>query len=81
MSIRIKTIIGIVLIQVAALGIVVWANIDLLSKSNAELFDDQANAVAALAAQRLDRLQDVPGGVRRGSGQDAGGRSPAPVIR
>ncbi|MEC9232682.1 MAG: hypothetical protein VX403_02110, partial [Planctomycetota bacterium] len=52
MSIRIKTIIGIVLIQVAALGIVVWANIDLLSKSNAELFDDQANAVAALAAQR-----------------------------
>ena len=52
MSIRIKTIIGIVLIQVVALAIVVWANIDLLSKSNARLFEDQANAVAALAAQR-----------------------------
>ena len=52
MSIRIKTIIGIVLIQVVALAIVVWANIDLLSKSNARLLQDQANAVAALAAQR-----------------------------
>jgi serine phosphatase RsbU (regulator of sigma subunit) len=52
MSIRIKTIIGIVVIQVVALAIVVWANIDLLSKSNAQLFEDQASAVAALAAQR-----------------------------
>ncbi|MEE2681313.1 MAG: SpoIIE family protein phosphatase [Planctomycetota bacterium] len=52
MSIRIKTIIGIVVIQVVALAIVVWANIDLLSKSNAQLFEDQANAVAAMAAQR-----------------------------
>ncbi|MAJ47998.1 MAG: hypothetical protein CBC35_12150 [Planctomycetes bacterium TMED75] len=52
MSIRIKTIIGIVVIQILALAIVVWANIDLLSKSNSRLFEDQANAVAALAAQR-----------------------------
>ena len=52
MSIRIKTIIGIVVIQVVALSIVVWANIDLLKKSNAQLFEDQANAVATMVARR-----------------------------
>ena len=35
-----------------ALGIVVWANLDLLAKSNDQLLADQARAVASLAAEQ-----------------------------
>jgi serine phosphatase RsbU (regulator of sigma subunit) len=52
MSIRLKTIFGIVLIQISALVVVVWANLDILSRSNNQMFDDQARAVATLTAQR-----------------------------
>ena len=52
MSIRFKTIFGIVLIQISALVVVVWANLDILSRSNNQMFDDQARAVATLTAQR-----------------------------
>ncbi len=52
MSIRFKTIFGIVLIQISALVVVVWANLDILSRSNNRMFDDQARAVATLTAQR-----------------------------
>ncbi len=51
MSIRLKTIIGIVLIQTIALAIVVWANLHVLVQSNEQLLAEQAKAVARLSAE------------------------------
>jgi sigma-B regulation protein RsbU (phosphoserine phosphatase) len=55
MSIRLKTIIGIVLIQTIALAIVVWANLHVLVQSNEQLLAEQARAVAGLAAEPAAR--------------------------
>jgi sigma-B regulation protein RsbU (phosphoserine phosphatase) len=55
MSIRLKTIIGIVLIQTIALAIVVWANLHVLVQSNEQLLAEQARAVAMLSAEPAAR--------------------------
>lgn len=51
MSLRLKTIIGIVLIETIALAIVVWSNLLVLVQSNEQLLAEQARAVAKLAAE------------------------------
>lgn len=55
MSIRLKTIIGIVLIQITALAIVVWSNLHVLVSSNEQLLAEQARVVARLAAEPAAR--------------------------
>jgi sigma-B regulation protein RsbU (phosphoserine phosphatase) len=55
MSIRLKTIIGIVLIETIALAIVVWSNLHVLVQSNEQLLSEQARAVAKMAAEPAAR--------------------------
>ena len=65
MSIRLKTIIGIVLIETVALAIVVWANLHVLVQSSDQLLAEQARAVAKMAAEPAARAyQEGPGPFR-----------------
>ena len=66
MSIRLKTIIGIVLIETIALAIVVWANLHVLVQSSDQLLAEQARAVAKMAAEPAARaFQAGPEAFRR----------------
>ena len=66
MSIRLKTIIGIVLIETIALAIVVWANLHVLVQSSDQLLSEQARAVAKMAAEPAARaFQAGPEAFRR----------------
>ena len=53
MPIRLKTIIGIVLIETIALAIVIWSNLHVLVDSNEQLMAEQVRAVAQITAKPL----------------------------